>query len=106
MECGIYGALEPNQALLQVNNIHDDESGVAKVVFYYKSDAQASYTRSEDKTFTTNGAGMAYWATFSENDFVGHTIYMYAEIYDAVGNVSKTYVASITADGYTSYDPQ
>lgn len=104
---GIYGdQLEPYQASLIVNNIYDNESGVEKLVFYYKSDAQDSYTRSEDKYFSTNYGTFSYKANFSESDFNGHTIYMYVEIYDVAGNIAKSYMASITADGYTSYNPQ
>ena len=113
---------EPNVSRLVLNNVWDNDrrtgSGISKVVIYYKSDAQNTFSRSEDIVYTPmngtergemvrNSVGLEFFAHFSTEDFEGHGIYMYADVYDVAGNVSTSYLAYMSADGKEfTYTPQ
>ena len=110
-----FGNLTENQSILLVNNIMDNESGVSKIVCYYKSDAQSSYSKSKETVYaqmngTQNGianGNYRYIAQFSEENFIGHGIYMYIDVYDVAGNVSSSWLSWVNADGtQTSYTQQ
>ena len=113
---------EPNVSRLVLNNVWDNDrrtgSGISKVVIYYRSDAQNTFSRSEDIVYTPmngtergemvrNSVGLEFLAHFSTEDFEGHGIYMYADVYDVAGNVSTSYLAYMSADGKEfTYTPQ
>ena len=94
----------------------DEESGVAKVIIYYKSEINSAYYSKEYDLATINGVnkGESRFILSSNNRFqltkeevVGHELYAYWEAYDVAGNKSISLLAWISADGReTSYTPQ
>ena len=106
--------------LLQITvaGIRDTESGIAKVIIYYKSEINSTYYSKEINLATINGvdkgeSGYNYQGNSLENRFQltqeeseGYTLYGYWEAYDVAGNKCTSYLASVTPDGQTSYTPQ
>ena len=98
-------------AQLQLNTIADTDSGIAKIIFYYKRDVDSYFTASEPINYATiNGTekgpngDLSYQceAQFS-SDISNNYIYMYAKIYDVAGNVINTALATISpGDIYTA----
>ncbi len=94
--------------------IKDDDSGIAKVIFYYKSEINSSYYTHEIDIAQINGenegsksynSGNIY-LNLTNNEYNGHILYGYWEAYDVAGNKCTSYLASITPDGQSSYTPQ
>ena len=92
----------------------DSDSGIAKIIIYYKSEINTSYYTHEIDIAQINGVengskrysiGPLYFYLTS-NECNGHTLYAYYEAYDVAGNKYTSSLASITADGQTSYTPQ
>ena len=104
--------------MISVVNIRDTESGIAKVIIYYKSEINSTYYSKEINLATINGvdkgeSGYNYQGDSLENRFQltqeeseGYTLYGYWEAYDVAGNKCTSYLASVTPDGQTSYTPQ
>ena len=104
--------------MISVVNIRDTESGIAKVIIYYKSEINSTYYSKEINLATINGvdkgeSGYNYQGNSLENRFQltqeeseGYTLYGYWEAYDVAGNKCTSYLASVTPDGQTSYTPQ
>lgn len=97
---------------LQLNGISDTDSGIAKIVFYYKRDVDSYFTASDPIDYATiNGTETGPKGEFAYGcraqyytDITNNTIYMYAKIYDVAGNVINTGLATISPDGHdTSY---
>lgn len=91
--------------------LKDTDSGIAKIIFYYKRDVDSNFTASEPINYVTiNGtekgpndiSRYSYRANFNL-DISNNNIYMYAKIYDVAGNVINTALATIDPNGITSY---
>ena len=96
---------------LTLNLLKDTDSGIAKIIFYYKRDVDSNFTASEPINYVTiNGTEKGpndisiyiYRANFNL-DISNNNIYMYAKIYDVAGNVINTALATIDPNGITSY---
>lgn len=94
------------QGLLGLNGIADADSGIAKIVYYYRKDTDSYFTASNPINYATiNGTQkgpnsiLQYIcvATF-DSGISSNTIYMYAKIYDVAGNVINTALATISPD--------
>ena len=100
------------RVVLQLNTIADADSGIAKVVYYYKKDTDSYFTASDPINYATiNGTekgpnGDLYYSCIAnfDSDITNNTVYMYAKIYDVAGNVINTALATISSDATsTSY---
>lgn len=102
------------RVVLQLNTIADADSGIAKVVYYYKKDTDSYFTASDPINYATiNGTekgpnGDLYYSCIAnfDSDITNNTVYMYAKIYDVAGNVINTALATISPgdiDTTTSY---
>ncbi len=104
------------EAYLQLNAIKENESGIAKIDCYYKTDLEYSYNKQtmiefapmygNTEGYITGSQSYSYRCVIPMNDnsFTQRTIKMYVEISDVAGNVSKGWVATISPDGkQTSY---
>lgn len=98
-------------AILQLNTISDSDSGIAKIIFYYKRDVDSYFIASEPINYATiNGTEKGPNGDFSyqceaqfSSDISNNYIYMYAKIYDVAGNVINTALATISpGDIYTA----
>ena len=115
-------SISPDDTIhLQLNNIGDTESGVAKIKCYYRSEKENSYMfyLAYDRVpinGSERGKTDAYWSidckvkssTFDGSWSQNNKVYMYAEVYDVAGNISRTWMASIDSDrkttSYTEYE--
>ena len=71
------------------------------------SEGYAAMNGTERGEMVRNSVGLEFFAHFSTEDFEGHGIYMYADVYDVAGNVSTSYLAYMSADGKEfTYTPQ
>ena len=99
------------RVVLQLNFIADTDSGIAKIVYYYKRDTDSYFTASNPINYATiNGTekgpnGDLYYSCVVnfDSDITNSTVYMYAKIYDVAGNVINTALATLYHDGMTSY---
>ena len=97
---------------LFVGGICDQGVGVAKVVFYYKKQYDYSYTKGEergyapmhrDQTEKQETNHESFTVTFNE-DVSYKSLAAYVEVYDVLGNMRKSYYATISPTGNsTSY---
>lgn len=94
---------------IQISNITDIDSGIARIVLKYKSDVTALSSPVITDYATINGTEVgdneiyySYTANFSLSEFVGYGASMYVDVYDVAGNV-RHMVARISYDGNTSY---
>ena len=97
---------------LSVGGICDQGVGVAKVVFYYKKQYDYSYTKGEERVYAPMyGSQTGKQGTFNEsftvtfNEDVSYkSLAAYVEVYDVLGNMRKSYYATISPAGdSTSY---
>ena len=105
-----------NQGYLQMNSINDYESGISKLICYYKFDGDSYFTLLDSYTYVTmngsekgmNGGSYGFTVTSSKiNSSATGTLYMYANLYDVAGNCTKSYVASINlSTGSTNYQEE
>ena len=103
--------------LILSGGVIDEESGVAKVIIYYKSEINSAYYSKEYDLATINGVNKGesefilrsnnHHFQLTQEEVVGHELYAYWEAYDVAGNKSISLLAWISADGReTSYTPQ
>ena len=105
-----------NKGYLQMNSINDYESGISKLLCYYKFDGDSYFTLLDSYTYVTmngsekgmNGGSYRFAVTSSKiNSSATGTLYMYANLYDVAGNCTKSYVASINlSTGLTNYQEE
>lgn len=105
-----------NQGYLQMNAINDYESGISKLICYYKFDGDSYFTLLDSYTYVTmngsekgmNGGSYRFTVTSSRiNSSATGTLYMYANLYDVAGNCTKSYVASINlSTGSANYQEE
>lgn len=105
-----------NKGYLQMNSINDYESGISKLICYYKFDGDSYFTLLDSYTYVTmngsekgmNGGSYRFTVTSSKiNSSATGTLYMYANLYDVAGNCTKSYVASINlSTGLTNYQEE
>lgn len=105
-----------NKGYLQMNSINDYESGISKLICYYKFDGDSYFTLLDSYTYVTmngsekgmNGGSYRFTVTSSKiNSSATGTLYMYANLYDVAGNCTKSYVASINlSTGSTNYQEE
>ena len=105
-----------NKGYLQLNSINDYESGISKLICYYKFDGDSYFTLLDSYTYVTmngsekgmNGGSYRFTVTSSKiNSSATGTLYMYANLYDVAGNCTKSYVASINlSTGSTNYQEE
>ena len=99
-----------NNAYLNLNVINELESGVAKIECFYKTELDSYYSQQtiiEYAPMYGSQTGMVtesgrQTCTINSDRFSGQTIYMYAEIWDVAGNMSRTWLATISPDGHTT----
>lgn len=100
-----------NTLSLNVSRIYDEGIGVSKIVFYYKKWSDSYFTKGEEKEYAPMyGNQPGRQDTFSENftayfsgDISNESLSAYVEVYDVLGNVRKSYLATVNPDGSTSY---
>ena len=105
-----------NQGYLQMNSINDYESGISKLICYYKFDGDSYFTLLDSYTYVTmngsekgmNGGSYGFTVTSSKiNSSATGTLYMYANLFDVAGNCTKSYVASINlSTGSANYQEE
>lgn len=108
-------SVSPNDTIhLQLNNIGDTESGVAKIVCYYRTEEQNSYMKYNAYSIvpvngSKKGKTDASWSSdckVKSSTFADYMkvkkVYLYAEVYDVAGNISKSWIASIDSDRKTT----
>lgn len=90
----------------------DVDSGIAKVIFYYKESTEDTFTKAKELNYaeingTTTGITEESYISaniYLDSSMVDKTYSAYAEFYDVAGNVAKSYLATINPDGSeTSY---
>ena len=90
----------------------DVDSGIAKVIFYYKESTEDTFTKAKELNYaeingTTTGITEESYISaniYLDSSMVDKTYSAYAEFYDVAGNVAKSYLATINPDGReTSY---
>ncbi len=85
------------------NKIVDEQSGISKVILYYKTESEDTYST---QTYMYNYPGSTTEHTFRFEAMFSsqyEEYYMYAEIYDAAGNIRRTCTASLDYEGNTNY---
>ena len=88
---------------IQLNNVTEEDSGINKVILYYKTESESTYS---SQTYTYNYEGSMTPRTFTLTAIFPNsteTYYMYAEIYDVAGNIARSCTASVAVGGYTNY---
>ena len=91
------------QGSVTFNKIVDEQSGISKVILYYKTESEDTYST---QTYMYNYPGSTTEHTFSFGAMFSsqyEDYYMYAEIYDAAGNIRRTCTASLDYEGNTNY---
>ena len=94
---GVYGTTIGNISIINysVKDIKDDDSGIAKVIFYYKQSTDNSYSSTEYNYVQINGSECgekSYSNSFQANlnsSTQNSPLSAYIEVYDVAGNIAK-----------------
>lgn len=84
-------------------NVTDSQSGISKIIWYYKLETETNYTPKEEIYKTMNGKeagekGAVTKETTIEGLKAESTYNIYAEVYDVAGNVTRSPAGTSTID--------